>query len=314
MESRLRREELTLPAGASMARRFKRRCACWVACLSMLNAAELKVDHATVAGRDLMSMRAALAGAGIQSEYGGPHANHATEMALASFPDGSYLELIALLPHAGEAAAKAHYWSRFMEGNAGPCAWAVRTPDVAAEAERLRRAGVEVAAPSKSGRTRPDGVRLDWETATVGPGATGTFFPFLIRDFTPRLERAWPDGKPNAPEFAGVAKVVIAVRDLDAASQRYRRAYGLPPPILAIDSGFGAKLAIFAGTPVVLAAPLGGESWLAVRLEKFGEAPCAFVLKRGVNARPRAEPGAVWMGQRVFWFDEGTLGWRLGVE
>ena len=182
------------------------------------------------------------------------------------------------------------------------------------EAERLRRAGVEVAAPSKSGRTRPDGVRLDWETATVGPGATGTFFPFLIRDFTPRPERAWPDGKPNAPEFAGIAKVVIAVRDLDAASQLYRRAYGLPTPILTTDSGFGAKLAIFSGTPVVLAAPLGGESWLTSRLEKFGEAPCAFVLKRAANAQPRAKPGAVWMGQRVFWFDEATLGWRLGVE
>lgn len=282
--------------------------------MSMLNAAEWRVDHATVAGRDLSALRAALAESGIRSEYGGPHANHATEMALVSFPDGSYLELIALQRHAEAAAAKAHYWSRFIEGNAGPCAWAVRSSDAGVEAQRLRRAGVEVAAPSRSGRTRPDGVRLEWETAKAGPGATGTFFPFLIRDFTPRLDRAWPTGKPNVPEFTGIAKVVIAVRDLQAASERYSRAYGLPEPALATDPGFGAKLAIFAGTPVVLAAPLGDRSWLATRLEKFGEAPCAVVLMRGANAKVHVKPGGVWMGKQVSWFDETALGWRLGVE
>ena len=314
MESGLRLEELTFPAGASMGRRFKRWCACLFVCVSILNAAELRVDHATVAGRDLKVMRAALAHSGIRSEYGGPHANHATEMALVSFPDGSYLELIALQPHAETAAAKAHYWSSFIEGNAGPCAWAVRSPDVGVEAQRLRQAGVEVAPPSKSGRTRPDGVRLEWETAKAGPGATGTFFPFLIRDFTPRLDRAWPNGKPNSPEFAGVARVVIAVRDLQAASQRYIRAYRLPAPALLADPSFGAKLAIFAGTPVVLAAPRDGRSWLATRLEKFGEAPCAFVLMRGPKAKVQVKPGGVWMGKQVSWFDEASLGWRLGVE
>lgn len=315
MESRLRFEELTFPVGASSVGRFAQRCVCWLVCMSMLSAAEIRIDHATVAGRELNAMRAALAKVGIASEYGGPHANHATEMALVSFPDGSYLELIALQPHADAAAAKAHYWSRFIEGDAGPCAWAMRSHDVAAETRRLRQAGIEVAAPSKSGRARPDGVRLDWETAKVGPGATGTFFPFLIRDITSRLDRAWPTGKPNAPEFLGVAKVVIAVRDLPAASQIYSRAYGLPAPALLADPSFEANLAIFPGTPVVLAAPLDGRSWLAARLKKFGEAPCAFVLNRGPNAGDfPAKPGTVRLSEQVSWFDEAALGWRLGVE
>src|SRR5208283_840417 len=46
--------------------------------------------------------------------------------------------------------------------------WAVRSGDVSAEAARLRTAGITVSAPSKSGRKRPDGFQLDWETARVG--------------------------------------------------------------------------------------------------------------------------------------------------
>ncbi len=62
----------------------------------MLAAADLTIDHVTVAGKDLKAMQAALTALGIPTEYGGPHSNHATEMALTSFPDGSYLELIAI--------------------------------------------------------------------------------------------------------------------------------------------------------------------------------------------------------------------------
>ena len=77
----------------------------------LLGGAELTIDHVTVAGKDLKAMRASLAAAGVQSEYGGPHSNHATEMALTSFPDGSYLELIAIQPNADPKALAAHYWS-----------------------------------------------------------------------------------------------------------------------------------------------------------------------------------------------------------
>ena len=55
----------------------------------LATAAELTIDHVTVAGKDLKAMRAKLAEAGIPSEYGGPHSNHATEMALTSFADAA---------------------------------------------------------------------------------------------------------------------------------------------------------------------------------------------------------------------------------
>jgi hypothetical protein len=280
-----------------------------------LMAADLQVDHITAAGKDLHAMQRALKAAGIPSEYGGPHANHATEMALTSFPDGSYLELIAIQPQADPAAVAASPWHRCMESNVGPCGWAVRPTDLTAEAERLRKAGVAVTASAKNGRRRPDGVQLAWETVQVGAG-NGDFFPFLIHDFTPRERRAYPSGKPTASDYTGVAQVVLSVNSLDKAIGQYQRAYGLASPHRQEDPAFGARLAWFEGTPVVLAAPNGPQSWLAGRLRRLGEAPCAFILGRGHTAQGSAATKEVstWFGKRVTWLSPETLGWRLGVE
>jgi hypothetical protein len=280
----------------------------------LLGAADMTIDHVTVAGKDLKQMEANLAAVGIKCEYGGPHSNHATQMALTSFPDGSYLELIALQEQPDPQALAAHYWSKQMEANAGPCAWAVRGKDLEAEVKRLQAAGVAVSSPARSGRVRPDGARLDWEAAQVGKEPNGTFFPFLIRDFTPRPQRAFPGGKPTTKDFGGITRVVIAVRDLKAAVTRFREAYGLPDPIQQADAGFEAHLAFLGGTPVVLAAPLNPQSWLAARLDQFGEGPCAFILRVRKEGPYKAASKTRWFGADVSWFDTGKLGWRLGYE
>jgi hypothetical protein len=266
-------------------------------------AQQFHIDHVTVAGKNVQAMQKALKEAGIPSEYGGPHSNHATEMAQASFPDGSYLELIAIQPQADPAAVAAHYWHKFMEADAGPCAWAIRPADFSGEVERLRKGGIAVTDPRRAGRKRPDGVELDWETAQIGP-TNGGFFPFMIHDFTPRDNRAFPSGKPTTDVYTGIAEVVIGVRDLDAAIAKYRRGYGLPSPEKQDDAAFGAKLAWFPGTPVVLAEPRSPDSWLSSRLDQFGEAPCAFVLSK-VNSPVRFD--------HISWLDSGKLGWRLGI-
>ena len=278
-----------------------------------LAAADLKVDHVTAAGSSLKQLQANLAAIGIETVYGGPHSNGATEMALVSFPDGSYLELMAPQANADAQALARQPWTKFMQANSGPCAWAVREQDVAAEVGRLRAAGIAVSAPVRNGRQRPDGVRLDWETAQVGTEPNGTFFPFLIHDFTPREQRAFPQGKPLNKNFGGVTKVVIAVRDLDASVKRYSQAYGIPLPIKEVDRDFGAHLALLGGVPVVLAQPLAPDSWLARRLAQFGEAPCAFVLDRR-RGRYRAASETRWFGTKISWFDAQKLGWRLGFE
>ena len=280
----------------------------------LLGAADLTIDHVTAAGRDLKTMQARLASIGLRSEYGGPHSNHATEMALTSFPDGSYLELIAIQPNADAKALAAHYWSRQMQVDAGPSAWAVRAKDLGPEVTRVKKTGIAVSEPVRSGRQRPDGVRLEWESANIGTEPNGTFFPFLIHDFTPRDQRAFPSGKPVTQDFSGVARVVIAVRDLQASVARYRKAFALPAPAEQDDPAFGARLAVFQGTPAVLAAPLGSASWLTARLNDVGEGPCAFILRSGNPNAYQAESQSRWFGTPISWFDAAKLGWRLGWE
>ena len=280
----------------------------------LLSAADLTVDHVTVAGKDLKVITANLAAVGLKCEYGGAHSNHATEMALTSFPDGSYLELIAVQPNADPAALAAHVWATQMQNNAGPCAWALRAPDITMEVDQLKAAGIAVSAPVRNGRKRPDGTQLEWETAQVGHEPNGTFFPFLIRDFTPRRERAFPSGRPTTKDFSGIAKVVIAVRDLQASIDRYRTAFHLSPPIRQVDTSFGAHLASFGGTPVILATPLTPQSWLVARLDQFGEGPCAFILGARKPGRYAAASKMPWFGIDVSWFDPNKLGWHLGFE
>jgi Glyoxalase-like domain len=269
----------------------------------LATAADLKIDHATVCGADVKKMQAALAAVGIKSEYGGPHSNHASEMALTSFPDGSYLEQIAIQPQGDKKAIDTHEWSKQMKGNSGPCAWAVQTTNIGAESKRLQ-AGIAVGAPVRAGRNRPDGKRLDWETAQVGPQTRGTFFPFLIQDLTPRELRAYPSGKPTTTAYSGISKIVIAVRDLNAAVAQFRKVYFLGDGKASWDQSFGAHMVEFKGTPLVLAEPLPG-SWLNGRLAAVGEGPCAIVLRSADHKEPQTP---------IAWFDTGLLGWRLGVE
>jgi catechol 2,3-dioxygenase-like lactoylglutathione lyase family enzyme len=259
-------------------------------------AADLKVDHITIAGRDLKQLQSQFAAAGIPSEYGGKHTNGLTEMAIASFADGSYLELIAAQEPTGAAE---HYWGKFIDANAGPCAWAVSVPDVAA--------AVPGSHPARSGRLRPDGVKLEWESASMGPEPQGTFFPFFIHDLTPRERRAFPRGKPSAPRYSGVAHVVIGVRDLDLGIDRYRKAFHLSVPKRLDDETLQAHLAFFEDTPVVLASPLMAGTALAARLAKFGESPYAFVLQLGPNGGGMMGIGSKWFGQTIIWDFEKNM-------
>ncbi len=279
----------------------------------MCFASDLKIDHVTLAGRDLKTMQAALASAGIPAVYGGAHANSVTEMALASFPDGSYLEAIAVRPGAADDAVAHHEWAAFLKQSGMLCAWAIRSANLAADAARMRQAGVVVGPPVQAGRTRPDGVRLEWQTVNVGAETRGSFFPFLIHDLTARDLRVFLQGKPASREFGGVAYVVVAVPNLDAAIERYRTAFGLGAPARQTDREFGAELAQFPGPaipPVILARPLAANLWLARRIDEYGPGPCALILSGRASA---AAGRSQWFGREIVWLALGIPGVRLGA-
>jgi hypothetical protein len=283
-------------------------------CCVLLCAADSHIDHVTVCGHDLAKLQTAMKSVGIGSVYGGAHNNHATEMALVSFPDGAYIELMGIQPKADADAVNRHVWAKYLEGDAGPCAWALREKDLAAEVRRLNTAGVAVSTPERSGRQRPDGVRLEWETSDIGTFVRGTFFPFLIHDFTNRRDRAFPQGKPVTRDFRGVSYVVIAVRNLDDAIKRYHEAFGSPPPIKQTDKDWSAYLALLGNVPVILAQPLNADSWLNERVAKFGEGPCAFILDSANPSHYKSAARSRWFGAQISWFDPDQLGWRLGFR
>jgi hypothetical protein len=274
----------------------------------------LKVDHATVCASDLDPMRRAFASVGLVTDYGGPHAS-VTHMALLGFDDGSYLELIA--PQK-PGATEGSNWANFMAGDAGACAWAVGSHEIKADVERLRKAGVGAEGPFAGSRRKPDGTLIEWETAVVGTGTPGGTLPFMIQDKTPRNLRVEPSASVKGSGLTGIEIVVLGVKDLDAAVALFRKAYGWPAPSLEENKQFGAKMAYFSGTPVMLATPLDQSSWLTQRLQDLGESPVAFVL--GTTDLEVATKGysltaqTQWFGRKLAWFDGSKLqGVRLAV-
>jgi hypothetical protein len=276
----------------------------------------LLIDHVTVCGSNLEKMREDFAGVGLHTSYGGRHSNGITHMDLLTFPDGSYIELIAPVSSMGDASGITSGWSKLMEGNAGPGAWAVRTDNIHAEAVRLRSMGIEVRGPEAGSRHRPDGARLEWETAIVGPGPAGSVLPFLIQDKTAR-ERRVPDPAERSG-ITGVSAVVIGVRDLDSSIAVFQQSFGLQDASIEGDPEFGATLAYLQNTPVILATPADGNSWLANRLQRFGECPAAFLLQASSESPSSDFPAATkftrCFGREVAWFDSRRLHeTRLGL-
>jgi hypothetical protein len=241
-------------------------------------------------------------------------------MSLLGFEDGSYLELISSLDL---AKTETIFWGKQIRENGGPCAWAVYMDDVTIEAQRLAQLGIPVEGPEYMHRRRPDGQLVEWNLAFLGNKGAGATLPFIIRDITPRERRVRPSpsvaSQPGQPALlTGVSKVILGVKVLEAAIDLFQSVYAWPPPQRRDEAGFGATLAHFIGTPVILAAPLGEQSWLAQRLAQFDESPCAYLLEtpdfeEACRRFGLIEPGN-WFGRPVAWFDPAKLnGARLGV-
>lgn len=271
----------------------------------------LELDHVSVCGSNLDALRQSFTDVGLTPDFGGPHGNGITQMALIGFDDGTYIELIApVKPGVTEGSGE---WGRLMSGDAGTCDWAVGTNVLLQQVDRLKKAGIAVTVPERGSRKRPDGMSVEWMTADAGPGSV---LPFMIEDQTPRAWRVQTSASVQGAPVAGVENVVLGVNSLDAAIALFRKAYGWAEPLTETQKDFG-KLAYFPGEPVILAAPLGG-GWLSERLGKFGETPVAILLGTrdfaAATKKYKLSGTKTWFGQKVGWFDPGKLkGVRLGV-
>jgi len=277
----------------------------------------VQIDHVTYCAKDLDSIQSAFRSVGLHAQYGGTHAG-VTHMALIGFRDSSYIELIA--PETmGTPMPAAQRWRKSMLEDAGPCAWAINVPDVRAELNRLASLGFSVTGPLLGTRKKPDGTILNWETGFVLPGDPGAVLPFVIHDQTNRHQRVAPSLDLANTEITGIARVVIAVQNLSTSIEKFRLAYGWPPPKIQDSVELEAKLAIFEHAPVILACPRDASGLLNERIAKYGDQATAFLLgttefdtstKRFMLSAVTRSIG----GQRLRWFTQSALrGYRLGI-
>lgn len=275
----------------------------------------LKIDHVTIAGPELARLQQAFASLGLATDYGGPHSNNITHMALLGFNDGSYIELISTLKPGQKDTV---FWGDHIIGEGGPCAWAIEVDDVAAEAARVAALGITVAGPDHYHRRRPDGALVEWDLALVGDEGAGARLPFIIKDITPRAWRVQPSSSVADGLLTGVDKVVLGVKSLPASIDLFRKVYRWPDPIIATHPAFGAKLADFAGSPVILASPPAADSWLGRRLARFGHSPCSYLIGTHDFETTRHRYDLVqsgeWFGRPIAWLDPARLGgFTVGV-
>jgi Glyoxalase-like domain len=272
----------------------------------------LELDHTSVCGSNLDSLRQAFTEVGLAPDFGGPHGNGITQMAAIGFDDGTYIELIAPVKAGATAGSP---WARFMSDDAVTCAWATGTNVLQQEVDRLKKAGITATTPERGSRKRPDGMSVEWMTADVGPAPAGSVLPFMIEDETPRAWRVQTSASVQGAPVSGVENVVIGVDNLDASIALFRKAYGWAEPLTEAQKDWG-KMAYFPGEPVILVAPAGG--WVGEHVGKYGESPVAILLGardfNGAVKKYRLGGTKTWFGQKVGWFDAGKLhGVRLGV-
>jgi hypothetical protein len=179
----------------------------------------LTLDHVILVVPDLSSAMAELSTAlGMDVPYGGEHPGWGTHNAIVRF-GSSYLELIAV-SNLDEARARPR-GARLLaalEHGPGWLGYALRSSDLDASVREIRARGLELGDPQPGRRTRPDGVLLEWRTASFNDAMWGGLLPFLIQH----------EGQPPAPASA-IGAVEVAVRELDAAVPTYRALFGEEP-------------------------------------------------------------------------------------
>lgn len=177
------------------------------------------LDHVVIAFHDLERAVADWQSQGFTVVRGGRHPGRTSHNALVVFEDGAYVELIAWVePNPAER------WSTMLlKHGEGLMDFALLPESVPRAIDEAKARGLVLDGPIDGGRVRPDGRELKWQTARQA-----TFdIPFLCGDVTPREWRV-PEGdvRRHANGKTGIAKVTVAVDDLDASLRRYEALLG----------------------------------------------------------------------------------------
>jgi catechol 2,3-dioxygenase-like lactoylglutathione lyase family enzyme len=199
-------------------------------------------------------------------------------MALCVPPGGSHIELMS-----PEDPARAHSASliRFLDRRGeGLFALMLYAPDPNAEADALARRGLEVMPLMQDAGGRD-----------IHPKHThGVLIRIYPSAMDADLERELDQGlgrvRESRAHLSGIARVILAVRDLDDAVAVYRDRLGIPTRVQGAESERGVRVAVCAppsGGTIELTHPIdeGGSSrqGLAAFVRDRGEGMYALVLE-----------------------------------
>jgi catechol 2,3-dioxygenase-like lactoylglutathione lyase family enzyme len=186
----------------------------------MINA----IDHVVILVNNLDAAIADYSALGFTVVPGGEHADGLSHNALISLADGSYLELIAFKrPPPDE-----HLFAQGYKAGEGFVTFALLPTDIANDLKAIRARSLEIDGPFPGGRIRPDGQRVEWQTAR--PRTPD--LPFLCGDVTPReLRVPRGDSLQHSNGAVGILTLTIGVADLVASRKRYRALLGVEPNV-----------------------------------------------------------------------------------
>lgn len=236
-----------------------------------------QLDHIVILVHDLEAAISDYTQLGFTVVRGGDHPGGATHNALVAFADGAYLELIAFK----QPSEQHPWWKKAQQAGEGLVDYALLPEDTAAVIAAARERGLTLQGPIEGGRERPDGVRLEWQTAR----SSTADLPFLCSDRTPRALRV-PEGKlrNHSNGATGVAGITIAVGELAASVARYQALLGdagtlmsapVPLPGFSLDTtGF-----VLRNSRITLVTPTSSENdanaAVRAQLAGRGEGPFA---------------------------------------
>ncbi len=229
------------------------------------------IDHLVILVKKLDDAIQTYQQLGFQVARGGEHPG-GTHNALVGFNNGTYLELIAFQR---PEEPSDHRWHSYLPLGGGLVDFALGASNVEEELGRLHQAGLDYRGPMPGARKRPDGQEIAWRMAWPPEDRTGDL-PFLIDDITPRdLRVPSGDAAKHANGVTGVQKLVIAVRDLDEATEQFAAITGSQPSERASDNELQAETcSLEAGKQtLVLAYPTSPGSPVAKRIQQMGDGP-----------------------------------------
>lgn len=234
------------------------------------------IDHMVIVLPNLQSAIAHAQEAGFTVEAGGTHADGITHNALIGLADGTYIELIS--PTAWPTHQH-HRWFGRLDHGGGLIDMCLLSDNLEADTRLMRERERLYSAPLAGGRSRLDGVRLQWK-GSFPPGEVGvTGWPFLIEDVTPRILRVPQSpmqvSHPNGAR--GIAEVVVLVKDISAAQSDFEAI----TDIEAVRSTDHSATLQFPNHQITLLQPEHGP--LLDRLNQYGPGPISLTLHRGTQ-------------------------------